>query len=85
MAHLADLHEAGYLVAAGPLLGPPDREFRGLTILNVDPERAKALKEQDPAVRAGRFSVQIFPWIVPAGAMTFGQTHFPRSMAEAET
>src|SRR4030081_2873265 len=24
MAHLADLHDAGYLVAAGPLLGPPD-------------------------------------------------------------
>jgi uncharacterized protein YciI len=46
MAHLADLHEAGYLVAAGPLLGAPDREFRGLTILNVDPERARALKSK---------------------------------------
>jgi uncharacterized protein YciI len=85
MAHLADLHKAGYLVAAGPLLGPPEREFRGLTILNVDPERARTLKEQDPAVRAGRFSVQIFPWIVPAGAMTFSHTRFPRSMADTET
>ncbi len=85
MAHLADLHEAGYLVAAGPLLGPSDREFRGLSILNVDPERARALKEQDPAVRAGRFSVKIFPWIVPAGAMTFARTRFPRSLAETET
>src|SRR5260370_16219981 len=84
MAHLADLHEAGYLVAAGPLLGPPEREFRGLTILNVDAERARTLKEQDPAVRAGRFSVQIFPWIVPAGAMTFSHTLFPRSMADTE-
>src|SRR5260370_32268706 len=69
MAHLADLHEAGYLVAAGPLLGPSDREFRGLSILNVDPERARALKEQDPAVRARRFSLQIFPWFLPAGAL----------------
>ena len=85
MAHLADLHDAGYLVAAGPLLGPADREFRGLTILNVDPERARALKEQDPAVRAGRFSVKIFPWVVPAGAMSFANTRFPRSMAETET
>jgi uncharacterized protein len=85
MAHLADLHDAGYLVAAGPLLGPPDREFRGLSILNVDQERARALKEQDPAVRAGRFSVKILPWIVPAGAMTFVHTRFPRSTAQAET
>ncbi len=85
MAYLADLHEAGYLVAAGPLLGPPDREFRGLSILKVDPESARALKEQDPAVRAGRFSVKILPWIVPTGAMMFARTRFPRSMAETET
>lgn len=82
MAHLAYLHEAGYLVAAGPLLG--DDRFRGLSILTVGPEQARALKEQDPAVRAGRFSVEVLPWIVPAGAMTFSPTRFPRSMAEAE-
>jgi uncharacterized protein YciI len=84
MAHLADLHEAGYLLAAGPLLGPPDRELRGLSILNVDPERALALKQQDPAVRAGRFAVKVLPWMVPAGAMSFAPAHFPRSVAEVE-
>jgi uncharacterized protein len=84
LAHLADLHEAGHLLAAGPLLGPADREFRGLTILAVDPERARELKEADPAVRAGRFAVRVFPWIVPAGAMSFSPTRFPRSGAEAD-
>jgi uncharacterized protein YciI len=84
MAHLADLHDAGHLLACGPLLGAPDREFRGLAILNVDPEMALRLKEQDPAVRAGRFTVKAFPWIVPSGAMAFTPTRFPRSMAEAE-
>ena len=79
MAHLADLHEAGHLLAAGPLF---DDEFRGLSILNVDPEQARALKEADPAVRAGRYSVKVVPWMVPAGAMTFSATHFPRSVAE---
>jgi len=83
MAHLADLHQAGYLLAAGPLLGGPDETFRGLTILNVDPEKARKLKEDDPAVRAGRFSVKVLPWIVPRGAMHFSRTRFPRSMAEA--
>jgi uncharacterized protein YciI len=80
MAHLADLHEAGHLLAAGPL---SDEKFRGLTILNVEPERARELKEKDPAVQIGRFSVKVMPWMVPAGAMTFSRTRFPRSVAEA--
>lgn len=80
MAHLADLHEAGHLLAAGPL---SDEMFRGLTILNVEPERARELKEQDPAVQIGRFSVKVMPWMVPTGAMTFSPTRFPRSVAEA--
>lgn len=83
MAYLAELHEAGHLLAAGPLLGAPNREFRGLSILNVGPEQARALKEQDPAVRAGRYSVTILPWMVPGGAMAFSATRFPLSMAEA--
>ena len=85
MAHLADLHEAGYLLAAGPLLGGSEETFRGLTILNVEPEKARLLKEQDPAVRAGRFSVKVLPWIVPRGAVHFSRTRFPRSIAEAST
>ncbi len=83
MAHLADLHEAGYLLAAGPLLGGSDEVFRGLTILNVEPEKARLLKEQDPAVRAGRFSVKVLHWMVPRGAVHFSRTRFPRSIAEA--
>ncbi|MGB2951982.1 MAG: YciI family protein [Gaiellaceae bacterium] len=82
MAHLADLHEAGHLLAAGPLF---DEKFRGLSILNVEPERARELKEQDPAVRAGRFSVKVIPWIVPGGALAFSPAHFPRSAAEADS
>jgi uncharacterized protein len=81
MAHLADLHEAGHLLAAGPL---SDEKLRGLSIMNVDPERARELKEQDPAVQIGRFSVKVIPWIVPAGAMTFSPARFPRSVAEVE-
>lgn len=77
---LAQLHEAGHLLAAGPLLG--DSEFRGLSILRVGPEEARRLKEQDPAVRAGRFALKIFPWFVPAGAVSFSPTRFPHSVAE---
>lgn len=81
MSHLADLHEAGYAVAVGPLADPAG-ELRGLTILNVPPEDARKLKEADPAVRAGRYTVRVIPWLVPAGAMHFTPTQIPRSVAE---
>ena len=84
LAHLADLHDAGHLLAAGPLLGGPDEELRGLSIFVVDPEQARSLAESDPAVRAGRFSIEILPWMVPAGAVSFSATRFPRSIADAE-
>ena len=85
MTHLAELHEAGHLLAAGPLLGSPEEELRGLSILNVEPKEARALKEQDPAVRAGRYSIKVLPWMVPAGAISFSSTRFPRSVAEAQS
>jgi uncharacterized protein len=84
MAHLADLHEAGHLLAAGPVLGKADRELRGFSILNVDPERARELKEQDPAVRAGKYRIEVYPWILPAGLMTFSAGRLPRSVREAQ-
>ena len=79
MAHLADLHDAGVLLAAGPLR---NEQLRGLSILNVDPDRARELKEQDPAVQAGLYTVDVIPWLVPAGAMSFSPAFFPRSVAD---
>ena len=80
MAHLADLHESGHLLAAGPL---SDEKFRGLSILRVDVDQAQRLRESDPAVQAGRYSVRVMTWTVPAGALSFAPARFPRSVAEA--
>ena len=79
LAHLAALQEQGHLLAAGPL---DDPEYRGLSILAVEPERARELKEQDPAVLAGRLSVKVIPWLVPAGVISFSG-RLPRSIAGA--
>ena len=79
MAHLADLHKAGHLLAAGPLF---DDQYRGFSILNVSPEDAKEMCEGDPAVRAGKYEVKVSAWMVPGGAMSFSPTVFPRSMGE---
>ena len=81
MSHLADLHEAGRALAGGPLF---DDQLRGLNIMRATPEEARALLEEDPAVRIGRLSVKPIPWMVPAGAIHFTPTHFPRSVAEVE-
>ena len=84
LAHLAGLHEAGHLVAAGPLRDP-DSHYRGLSILTVGVEEARALAEADPAVKAGKFRVIVLPWMVPAGALHFSPAKFPHSIAEASS
>ncbi|MBF4769464.1 hypothetical protein ISU10_16975 [Nocardioides agariphilus] len=81
LAHLAHLHKSGVLLAGGPLSDPAG-ELRGLSILNVPPDEARRLKEEDEAVRAGVFSVRVMPWMIPAGAVSFTPTFFPRSMKD---
>jgi uncharacterized protein len=81
LAYLADLHEQGHLLTAGPL---SDERFRGLSILKVDVDRARELAEADPVVRAGRLSAAVVPWLVPGGAASFSPTRFPRSIADAQ-
>ena len=70
-------------VKAGPLPGEPRRRFRGLNIFGTGPDEARSLAERDPAVRAGQFEIEVLPWLVPAGAVSFEHASFPHSAAEA--
>jgi uncharacterized protein YciI len=79
MAYNADLHEAGHLLAAGPLA---DARLRGLSVWSVEPERVRLLREEDPGVRAGRLSGEVLRWMVPDGTVAFSPTRLPRSVAE---
>jgi uncharacterized protein YciI len=81
MAHLADLHEDGHLLAAGPVA---DRHYRGLLLFRADVEESEQMMLADPAVRAGWFDVKVVSWMVPGGALHFASTTFPRSMAEVD-
>lgn len=81
--HLATLHEAGLLIAAGPLVGGAETGYRGASILKVGVEEARDLCEQDPAVQAGVFELKVLPWLVPSGAVQYSRTTFPHSTAEA--
>jgi uncharacterized protein YciI len=83
LAHLASLHEAGKLLAAGPLRDPQSF-YRGLSVFAVGVEEARELADADPAVQAGKFRHILLPWMVPADAMSSSVgAMFPHSVAEA--
>ena len=82
LAHQAGLVEQGHVIAAGPLVDQDDERLRGLCVLGVDPEMARALYHNDPAVRAGRLDVQVMSWLVPEGNVRFESVPVPRSMLE---
>ena len=83
LAHQADLAAQGHLVVAGPLDGQDDERLRGICVLAVDPETARRLYSEDPAVKAGRLAVEVMTWLVPEGGATFTPVRLPRSMREA--
>jgi uncharacterized protein len=82
MDHLATMHETGVLQAAGPISDPPGTSFRGLSVHRLPAQQVRALYDEDPSVKAGRLTPQIFTWVVPKGAISFSPTRFPHSQAE---
>jgi len=84
MAHLATMHDEGILLAAGPLGGSDDPTVRGVAIFRGSPDDVRGMAEDDPAVAAGQLELRFFPWMVPAGAMYFQRTRFPRSMSDVD-
>jgi uncharacterized protein len=86
LAFLAGLHESGQLLAAGPAGDPSvQRRLRGISLFRGDVDETRALAERDPAVQAGVFELEVLPWMMPAGALHFSPTRFPRSSADARS
>jgi len=70
-AHLATLwsmRQAGTLIAAGPAVNSGDRA--GVFVLAVDSvEKARALLEQEPTVKSGLFTLEMYRWSAADGIM----------------
>jgi uncharacterized protein len=67
LAHMADQHAQGALLAAGPL-GEGAGDRRGIVVYRAPTmEEAKSRGEADPAVKAGRLVLELHPWTVPKG------------------
>lgn len=69
MDHIGEMAKSGALLVAGPFLdakGPGD--LVGVFVFGVATiEEAKTLAEADPAVKAGRFTVEVKPWMAAEG------------------
>lgn len=75
MANINRLAEEGRLVVAGPL-GPNERQYRGIFIFTVSSvEEAAALVATDPAVEAGVFAYEAYPWYGSAALMELPALH----------
>jgi uncharacterized protein len=77
LAYLAELGERGLIAANGPLLDQSDETMRGMSVYTVDADEARRLAEQDPAVRAGRFRVDVARWAVASGKVDFPEREVP--------
>ena len=73
-AHLANIQklvDEGKMILAGPFLD--EWEVRGIFVYKVDSmEEAIELTEQDPAVIAGRLSLEVHPWFSAKGITIMG-------------
>ncbi|HUY78928.1 MAG TPA: YciI family protein [Ktedonobacterales bacterium] len=70
-AHLANIRRLvalGKKVVVGPILDGGD--LRGVSAFRVgSAAEARELMATDPAVQAGRFTIEIHPWMVAIGAL----------------
>jgi uncharacterized protein len=72
LGHFATMKEAGYMKVAGPLDDQPDESWRGVCLYQVGSlAEARRLAESDPAVRAGRFTIDVMNWYTKKGALLF--------------
>src|SRR5947208_8520827 len=70
LAYLSSLRAAGHIVVNGPVLDQPDESLRGLSFFRTGSvEETRRLAENDPAVKAGRLTVEVMRWWCPPGLM----------------
>ena len=71
LAHLTKLGNQGHAYIAGPISGGGD--LAGIVILKAPTqEAAKALEAEDPAVKAGRFRIEMVSYLSPGNWFSFG-------------
>ncbi|GAB4571564.1 MAG: hypothetical protein Kow0077_08560 [Anaerolineae bacterium] len=82
LAYMDRLHAEGKLLLAGPFIDSPVDDLRGLTVLAAEShEEALALTAGDPAVQAGRLTMDVIPWATAAGQLAKDGIPLPAFLA----
>ncbi len=67
--HLTSMYQEGLLIMAGPF--QDEQKIKGILVLNLaEIEQAKALINEDPAVKAGRLIAEYHLWYTKSGTVT---------------
>lgn len=78
-AHLGNIRklaDEGKIVVAGPFTGENKQNFEGMFIFNTkSKEEAEQWVKTDPAVQAGVFGYEIFPWYGSAALPLYLKHH----------
>lgn len=76
MSNIGKLANEGKIVVAGPFLEKNKENYRGMFIFNTrSKEEAEQWVKTDPAVQAGIFSYEIFPWYGSAALPLYLKNH----------
>lgn len=76
MGNITKLADEGKIVVAGPFLEKNKENYRGMFIFNTkSKEEAEQWVKTDPAVQAGVFSYEIFPWYGSAALPLYLKHH----------
>jgi hypothetical protein len=68
LGYFSKMRQSGFMIVAGPIVG--DSHVAGMSIYSAGSvEEARELAEDDPAVRAGRYRIEVMPWLTPKGAL----------------
>jgi uncharacterized protein YciI len=66
LAHLTRMYDEGKMSLCGPL--GVENELRGICVYHIDNiDEVRRLAESDPAVKAGRLRVEVYPWYSAKG------------------
>ncbi len=76
MGNITKLADEGKIIVAGPFLEKNKENYRGMFIFNTkSKEEAEQWVKTDPAVQAGVFSYEIFPWYGSAALPLYLKHH----------
>ena len=66
---LDQMREQGHLLLAGPFDDQEDETKRGFCLYRTGLEETRRLTEGDPAIQAGRMTLEAMTWLTKKGAL----------------